>query len=312
MNPDSFKQLTSHVMDKLKFTAVFLSVFTGFCIADAEDHRLLSPDGGLAVVIHTNPALTVSAVLNDDPVIAPSPLGITLEKTGRFPDGFRVTGDKRGAIDETYAMPVGKQSRCRNHANEMTLDFANDAGARVSLIVRAYDEGFAYRYRIDGDGPDTAAAEEASGIKLPVASTAWLASYSPYYENHYQRVDNWTAMKEAIQVPALFRTPEGAWVLVTEAAVGSDFSGSRLMVRDAASGLLGFHGDGTSTSPRPWLMPWRVIMVSRTLKPLVESNLVLHLSPPSRIADTSWIQPGGRGFSHGSPAQTPTTWTLTG
>lgn len=260
--------------------------------ANAEDHQLPSPDGRLMVTIHTAPTLSISAAVGEVAAIPPSPLGINLEKTGRFPEGFRVTGHQRKLIDETYYMPVGKHARNRNHANEMTLDFANEAEERVSLIVRAYNEGFAYRYRIDGGGPDTAAEDETSGIRLPPASTAWVASYSPYYENLYQRVDKWTGITEAIQMPALFKTPEGVWVLVTEAAAGSDFSGSRLVVRDAASGLLGFRGDGTSTSPRPWLTPWRVVMAGRSLKPIVESNLVLHLSPPSRIADTGWIKPG--------------------
>jgi alpha-glucosidase len=260
--------------------------------AGAKEYRVQSPDGNLAVTVRTEPSLSLSVALRGATVIPPSPLGITLEKSGRFPEGFRCLGEHRAVVDETYDIPVGKRLRCRNHANELTLDFTHDQEARISLIVRAYDEGVAYRYRVDGEGPDTAAAEEPSGFRLPPDSAAWVAPYTPYYEELYERRENWTGMEGAVQVPALFRTPDGAWVLITEAAVDGTYAGSRLTVRDAATGLLGFRADGASTSGRPWLTPWRVAMVGSSLKPLVESTLINNLNPPSRIADTSWIQPG--------------------
>ena len=42
----------------------------------------------------------------------------------------------------------------------------------------------------------------------------------------------------------------------------------------------------------PWATPWRVIIVGTTPAGVVESTLVENLSPPSVVADTSWIKPG--------------------
>lgn len=42
----------------------------------------------------------------------------------------------------------------------------------------------------------------------------------------------------------------------------------------------------------PHVSPWRVIMLGRKPVDLVNSDLILNLNEPSKIADTSWIQPG--------------------
>ena len=42
----------------------------------------------------------------------------------------------------------------------------------------------------------------------------------------------------------------------------------------------------------PFRSPWRVLMIADEPGKLIESNIVLNLNPPSKIADTSWIQAG--------------------
>ncbi len=46
------------------------------------------------------------------------------------------------------------------------------------------------------------------------------------------------------------------------------------------------------TVKTPQASPWRVLMLGRTAADLVNSDIVLNLNEPSRIADTSWIQSG--------------------
>ena len=42
----------------------------------------------------------------------------------------------------------------------------------------------------------------------------------------------------------------------------------------------------------PFKSPWRVLMIGDAPGRLIESNMILNLNPPSKIADTSWIQAG--------------------
>ncbi|MEI6654367.1 MAG: glycoside hydrolase family 97 catalytic domain-containing protein [Verrucomicrobiota bacterium] len=262
---------------------------------DAESWSVGSPDGTLEVEVSDTPALTVSVAHHGQPVIAPSPVGIQLLRGGMLPGVLKPVAARRAQIDETYPMVTGKRSQCRNHANEVVIDFSADKEVAFKLIVRAYNEGVAYRYWIAGSGEDTVLGE-ASGFRLPPAAKGWFAAYSYCYESNYTARPNWSGVTGDIQVPALFQTPANQWVLLTEAAVDGTYAGARLHVAEAATGLLHFRLEGQATAVLPWSSPWRVALVGDTLKPLVESTLVNDLSPASKLADTSWIHPGAASF----------------
>ena len=133
-------------------------------------------------------------------------MGITLKRLGQFTGNLQFVGESACAVDEQYTMPVGKRSQCFNRANELTLDFLNDSGGKMSLILRAYDDGVAYRYRIHGTGQDTVTSE-ASGFHIPAASQGWFARYTqPHYEWYYDAHTNLAGIDYEVAVPALFRT----------------------------------------------------------------------------------------------------------
>jgi alpha-glucosidase len=58
-------------------------------------------------------------------------------------------------------------------------------------------------------------------------------------------------------------------------------------------------------SPLPWTLPWRVVIVGRTLATVFESTLVNDLSPASVVADTSWVRPGRASWSWWSDDDSP-------
>ena len=171
-------------------------------------------------------------------------------------------------------MPVGKRSECFNRANELVLDFANETGGTISLILRAYDDGVAYRYRIHGTGQDTVLNEDSS-FHVPAGSQGWFARYTqPHYEWYYDAHTHLTGIDYEVAVPALFHTPQGHWVYVTEAAVDGTYAGVRLRFREAKGEILAFHLPEQPSSTLPWLTPWRVAIIGKELATLVESTLV--------------------------------------
>ena len=264
----------------------------GFVEAETRREVLRSPDGRLVLRVETQPVLSLSVEQDGQIAILSSPAGIVLERSGAFPGNLRCIGVKRAVINESFTLPMGKRSRLQNRANALELDFGSEKGqVKFSIVLRAYDEGVAYRYRIHGSGEDTVVSE-ASGFRIPVASTAWFAKYVSYYESIYQIQPAWTAYVDDIQVPALFKTPGRQWIYLTEADVDGSYAGARLHIIDPATGLLGYKLEGHPHSTMPWETPWRVAMVTTDLKALVESSLIVALGKPSAIADTSWIKPG--------------------
>ena len=262
--------------------------------APATNYHLASPDGCLAMDVDVGeggatPTLRVSR--GGQPVVSPSPWGITTKRQGALPGNLQIAASTPGVIDETYVMPSGKRSQCRNHANQLTVDFASAEGVCFSLILRAYDEGVAYRYRIHGSGEDTVTSE-ASAFRIPAGSRCWFAPFSKCYESIYQEHAGFAGIQHEIQFPLLFQLPGKQWVYLTEAAVDGTYAGARVKVLDAAAGLLGLQLADPPTAALPWTTPWRVLFVVDDLRQLVESTLINNLNPPSAIDDTSWIKPG--------------------
>ena len=260
-------------------------------LGSAGTWQAASPNGKLVLTVTEPPALTVSAELNGRIAIPASPVGLTLKNAGAFPGDLRFTGKATAKINEKYVMPVGKRRLCRNQANELTLDFANDKGSKVSLILRAYNEGLAYRYRIHGAGEDTVLGEN-SGFRTAAGSKSWFAKYGGSYESIYSEHASLAGVDYDIQVPMLFQTPDKIWMLLTEADVDGNYCGARLRVADAATGLIAYKLPEQPVATRPWTTPWRVAFVVDDLKNLVESTLIADLAKPAMISDISWIKPG--------------------
>ena len=49
-------------------------------------------------------------------------------------------------IEEQYSALHGKRSQCSNSANERVVSFENQGKAKMNLIIRAYNDGVAFRY----------------------------------------------------------------------------------------------------------------------------------------------------------------------
>ena len=104
--------------------------------------------------------------------------------------------------------------------------------------------------------------------------------------------------------PALFRSGETG-LLVSEAGVGRNYCGSRLLPqRRSSEYLIDFPtalevsgtGPATPESTLPWKTPWRLVAIG-SLKTLVESTLGTDLAdPPAAGADRSGGSYGAQKF----------------
>ena len=234
----------------LPFTLLWVCTLSSAPAHAAGPWSVSSPGGNLSLVVEMRESAGSSSgttglccrVLGDDGEVLPSaPLGITLTRLGQFTENLQFAGASSCTVDEQYTMPVGKRSQCFNRANELTLDFLNDSGGKMSLILRAYDDGVAYRYRLHGTGQDTVVNEESS-FHIPTVSQGWFARYTqPHYEWYYDAYTKLAGIDYEVAVPAVFHTPTDDWVYVTEAAVDGTYAGARLKFREVAGEVITFH-----------------------------------------------------------------------
>lgn len=293
--------------------------------AAAQEWSLASPDGRTTVTVarHDDGRLTWRASREKSPVLAASPLGVRRTDQS-FVDGLTlVRAADPVSVDERYQTPHGKRREHDVRGRERTLTFANRGGARMEVVVRAHDDGVALRYRF----PETDAAvktvvEELTGFAVPAGSTGWLQPqqpvhrYGPAYEDFYNQVPVGTAAPavDGWAFPALFRTPGGPWLLISESGFDGGYCGTHL-VAQAPGGVyrIAFPdpkegmgvGAAQPSSPLPWTLPWRVVIVGDAAGRILESDLVNDLSPPTRMTDTAWIKPGRAAWSWWSESDSP-------
>ena len=320
----------------------FLAVGFVGCLmsARAQEWALTSPNGLVKLSVKLGAqasagnqrsvsALAYRVELGSGPeraqVIDFSPLGLRFH--GRnFAEDLRF--DKAQAeksVEASYTLLHGKRKQCRNQARELTLAFLGGDGQPLELDLRAYDDGVAFRYRLPGKSEGNLTLEsEATGFTLPGDAKLWCApsdkasTYSPAYETYYESgmaAGTPSPLGFGWSFPLLFCIGNSqAWCLITEANVDSSFCGSRL--RNSPSNNLyqvvlpipqegNGQGSPNPSSALPWEMPWRVIILGKSLGAILESTLVTDVCPSSRVEDTSWIKPGRVAWSWWSDNPSP-------
>jgi alpha-glucosidase len=268
------------------------------CAAGAQTLRLASPDGRVTLALETQPAPRISATLGGKAVLAPSTPGIVINGVN-LAAGARAGALRRGKAD-AYCTPGAVPLRAKS---------------AFELELRACNGGVAFRYRVPGTG--RRAPDEATVFRPPAGSTVWYHDLEGHYEAlHQQRAIGELAAGEWAAPPVTWRTAEGQYASVTEAALYR-YAGMALQA-DGAGGLAARLGHThppsypfrlrykddierlarIATVDGPISTPWRVVIVGDDLNALVRSEMIRALAPPPDPAlfpqgtKTTWIKPG--------------------
>jgi len=242
--------------------------------------------------------------------IESSPLGI-IRKDLQFSNNLSfVSKSEIKAIDETFQMLIGRQLVCRNNANELELTFKNPEGSLIQLVLRAYNDGVAFKYVFPEKSESLfTITHELTGFKIPENGKTWIerydiaSKYTPAYEQFYENgipIGTASPNAEGWAFPALFNS-NGNWMLISEANLNPNYCGVRFE-QNAPNGLyrLRFpnpkdaegYGEVKPTSALPWTMPWRTIIIGSTPATIFESEMITNLSDAAIPGDFTWVKPG--------------------
>ncbi len=268
-----------------------------------------------------------------DTVIRPSFLGLTIRgEKGRtdfndfkaadithsgvngLMDGFVMTGSERFIHDDWWSPVWGEERRIHDSYHEMLITLKQPAKERyIQIQFRLYDDGLGFRYIFPQQKNLNyfVIEEEQTEFAMPGDITAyWIPGDYDTQEYEYTRsklseiraiqentnkanLSTTTFSTSGVQTPVLFKTNNGLWMNIHEAAL-LNYSCMHLNLEDNhvfrshltpdIDGTKG-HIQTSATSP------WRVIMVGETAKDILASRIVLNLNEPCKIEDTSWIKP---------------------
>lgn len=204
-------------------------------------------------------------------------------------------------IHEQYTASHGKRSVCTNDGNEVTVSFENPSKAKMNLVIKAYNDGIAFRYEFPEKQGTFVVKDELTAYTIPKETNRWMEKWNTANEGFYTSMCDSSIQKQQWCYPALFKVKDNScWFLLHEADVTGTYCGTKLSnTNDESTYKLTFpdQGDGRGlgasqpTITLPWQSPWRVI-IAGTLPDIVASTLVDDVSAPSVVAHTDWIKPG--------------------
>ncbi len=241
-------------------------------------------------------------------ILADSPLGLDFAGARPLDHDFEIVDMDRHVHDDLWTNPFGALRSVRDRYNQLRIALREREAPRrrVDLIFRAYNEGAAFRYFLP-EQPNlqkfTLMAEN-TGFYFAQAATAFAldkGNFNTENEGEYRRITlDQIKPESVVNLPLLVHTEEGPWVALLEADL-TDYAGMYV------GGVPGFeHALVSKLSPcpdrrldelviaaTPKPTPWRVLLIGSRPGDLIEHNyLILNLSAPNVLTDTSWIEPG--------------------
>ena len=207
------------------------------------------------------------------------------------------------AVKDSYTMIGGKRCECSNEANETTYLYIDNIGRQQSLTVRAYNDGVAFHYALDGL-QHTRPTEELTTYRIPEGTKRWMQKWTEPYEEFFPLSTTGENENRRWGYPALIQPSDNVFALISEAGIERWNSASSLHNDRNREQYRVVMDVNQQNATGRWTSPWRVIIVGK-LEDMVASTLVTDVSEPCRIEDTSWIKPGSVSwiywaYNHGS------------
>jgi alpha-glucosidase len=277
-----------------------------------------SPSGQVAIALDlTDGVLSYRVLHHGAEVVADSPLGLRT-RSGDIRAGLVLVdegADERVTTDAH--VPHGKRHRLFAEGTARTVWFSSDGGERLGIALRAYDQGAAFRYLVEGSSEITFTGE-STAAKIAGEGRAWIQPMQPpagsCYEDYYtDGVEIGTPSEsDGYYLPATFATGS-SWLCLHESDLDGTFYGAKLapnapdntysFLAPLAEEGLGV-GEVDVTVRLPWRSPWRTFALANSAVGLLETELVDILATPPE-GDFSYVRPGRATWSwwseHGSP-----------
>ena len=307
------------MMKKITLLVFAVFVLNGFA------RQLSSPDGSYIVTID---GLTYSVTYNNKVIVEKSRLGIDIdnrlfESALAVPRGnnedwcsdLLLKSEEYLSIDTIWRPLYGENAQIRDHYNQLVLHYEKGSNGQGSItegydkrkfyamdiIVRAYDEGIAFRYHFPetSNGLFLHVTSEQTSFVLPDGTTAWYEEWAqgPYSRRGLRMKNEGLRMEGEwleCERPLLLQTPDGTYVALLEAAMKDYARGKFRLVKDNELQIAMY---SSADIISPYSTPWRVIMAAERPVDLINhKDLVLNLNEPpsteSSTIDFSFVKPG--------------------
>lgn len=201
-----------------------------------------------------------------------------------------VTDQARKTVNQTWQPVYGERSLVTDRYNELELSLQSDENQKeMTLFVRLYDEGLAFRYAFDTlDFWNCTLTAEKTQFLFNRDCDTWVTGMA---QGAYSKT-KLTALQGVADRPQVIQVNDQRFVAIGEAAL-VDYSRMKLGKSEEGIGVQSVLSGKVNLDLAGYRSPWRYVMVACHPGQLVQNNdFVLNLNEPNQIQNTSWIKPG--------------------
>ncbi|WP_313383532.1 glycoside hydrolase family 97 protein [Chishuiella sp.] len=232
-----------------------------------------------------------------------------------FLSGFEIVDTKTSTFDETWVPVWGEVDKIRNNFNELAVTVSQPKTDRQMIIrFRMFDDGLGFRYEfpeqknlkyfvIKEEHSQFAMAGDHTAFWIPGDYDTQEYDYTEskltdirglfdkaYIGNASQKAFS----KTGVQTALMMKASNGLYINLHEAAL-INYPAMSLNLDDKnlvfeswlTPDALGDKG----YLQAPFNTPWRTVIASDDARDVVASKMTYNLNEPSKIKDTSWINP---------------------
>jgi len=306
----------------LKIIAVLCITLVAAGRGLCEKVTINSPDGDVTANVYVNDKgrLSYTVQRGGKIVIEASSLGISVDGID-LGEGVETGSPRISSINQEFPWR-GHKSKVISRGTVVDIPVTHaESGQSWTLQCRAYNDGFAYRYIVDGQGRRKVNGETTTW-NLPAGSNVWYQKNVHYYEGAFQQSPvesiGRSDKPQHFAMPITVELGDDTYIAVTEAAV-FDYSHTTLVSTGSTilSSAFCDNHQAMWLSPEPYVLkgtssdndrgwyaegaiksPWRVIITGPDLNALVNNDMVSKVcpAPDSKLfpdgMQTEWIKPG--------------------
>lgn len=289
-------------------------IFIVISLSGFAQKTISSPDKNITVSITGGSTLSISARYKNTNVILPSEIGLDIRKISNnwsFKKSSVITKN------EIIHPPVPeKRKEIIDNYNQLNIDFKS----KISLQVRVYNDGFAYRFTsaipdsviVNKEIARYSIPSQTKFYGSPVAKRGDVDEFHTSFEEPYliKSTDS-IAGDKLFFSPVLISYRDNIKVVITESDL-EDYPGmflrfnnkilegvnagypktTRVNSGEFPAEVVTSREDFIAKTIGKRTFPWRAFMVSEKDSQLPSNDMVYRLGSPSRVTKTDWIKPG--------------------
>lgn len=271
---------------KLKIFTIFAAcaLFMTSCGGSKQLCKVSSPDGSAVIAVNAVaeglPAFSVT--IDGVCVLKDSKLGYSSAEGDVPGEGWKAAKAVKSSYDGVWNPVWGKRETVVDKYNQASVSFKK-GDAAVTLEVRAYDDGVAFRFLND---KGEAVLNEVTEFNFADDYTAWF-----YNGERHNIGPELLSESDGERLPVMtVKVDDNLYLAVHEAYLLQ----GKPLIFNATAGSTCFSVTSEDTEVgEGWQSAWRLVMYGRQPGDLVDSHVIELLNPdPAEGMDFSWVRPG--------------------